>query len=250
VKQIAVGVAVWLLSASAGPSPAPARTPVLVELFTSEGCSSCPPADALLSKLLSAQPIDTVEVVPLEFHVDYWDRLGWKDPFASAAYSKRQQDYSRHFGPDKVYTPQVVVDGQAELVGSDEAKVVDAIRSAAAKKHLPLAVSASARGSVVRVSVEAPAAAAGLEPTAIVVALVEDGVSSAVRRGENTGRTLAHSAVVRRHQIVGTLQPEAFVAEGEWPLNPAWQRAAVRIVTFLQGEKSGQIYGAASASLK
>jgi len=249
VKQSLIGLAV-LLSVSSGPSPAPARTPVLIELFTSEGCSSCPPAEALLTKLLSSQPIDAAEIVPLEFHVDYWDRLGWKDPFASAAFSKRQQDYSLTFGPDKVYTPQLVVDGHAELVGSDEPQVLDAIRTAAAKRHLPLEVTASVRGAVVRVSVEAPAATSGLEPTAIGVALVEDAVSSAVRRGENTGRTLTHSAVVRRHQTVGTLQPDGFVAEGEWPVNPAWQRAKLRIVAFLQGEKSRQIYAAASAAIK
>jgi hypothetical protein len=249
LKQILAGLLAVVAAAHGSPA-APPRTPVVIELFTSEGCSSCPPADALLSKLLASQPIDSAEVMALEFHVDYWDRLGWKDPFASATASKRQQDYSERFGPDKVYTPQLVVDGHDEMVGSDEAKVLDTIRAAAARTHLKMGVTATARPGAVRVSVEAPAAAKDLEPTAIVVALVEDGVSSAVRRGENTGRTLTHSAVVRKHQTIGTLQSDPFAAEGEWPLNPAWKRAGLRVVAFLQGEKSRQIYGAASAPLK
>src|SRR6185436_8588713 len=104
------------------------------------------------SKLLSSQPIETAEVIPLEFHVDYWDRLGWKDPFASAAHSKRQQDYSKRFGPDKVYTPQLVVDGREELVGSDETKAIEAIRAAAGRSHVKLGVTATARGAGARVS--------------------------------------------------------------------------------------------------
>jgi hypothetical protein len=228
---------------------APPRTPVLVELFTSEGCSSCPPADRLLTRLLADQPIDVAQVIALELHVDYWNHLGWKDPFSSAAFTKRQQDYSRIFGEDRVYTPQMVVDGAAELVGSDETLSAEAIRKAAGQPHLPLRVSAAFRADTVRLSVEAPAAPAGLEPTDIVVAVVEDGLTSAVRRGENQGRTLPHSAVVRRIEAIGALEKDPFVGEGQWRVTPAWQRPQLRIVAFLQGQKTRRIHGTAISAI-
>lgn len=247
MKTVLVACALLSLLEGGGSAPAP-RVPVLVELFTSEGCSSCPPADAFLSRLLSTQPVSDTEVIPLEFHVDYWDRLGWKDPFSSAAFTKRQQGYSSVFGSDRVYTPQMVVDGAAEIVGSDEGRAVDAIRHAAARPHLPIGVSATTRGSAaLRVSVDAPAAPADSEPVDIVVALVEDGLTTSVTRGENRGRKLTHTAVVRRHQVIGALDRQAFVAEGEWRVNAAWTLSRVRVVAFLQGRKSRQIFGAASA---
>src|SRR3954466_3962011 len=98
-----------------------ARVPVVVELFTSEGCSSCPPADALLSKLAQEQPVPGVEIIPLGMHVTYWDQLGWKDAASLPLATTRQQDYGVVFGTDRIYTPQAVIDGQDEVVGSDEA---------------------------------------------------------------------------------------------------------------------------------
>jgi hypothetical protein len=225
----------------------PPGSPVLVELFTSEGCSSCPAADALLSRILASQPVADADIIALEFHVDYWDRLGWKDPFSSAAFTKRQRDYSRVFGADRVYTPQMVIDGATELVGSDEAAALAAIRKAVAQPHLDLRVAGSRHGTQsVRMSVDAPAAVAGGEPIDVVVALVEDGLTSSVGRGENKGRTLTHSAVVRRHQVIGALEREPFVGEGEWRLNPAWKPAHLRLVAFLQGRRTQRVYGSAA----
>src|SRR5438132_2308049 len=112
-----------------------ASTPVLVELFTSEGCSDCPPADAVLERLIAAQPIAGVEVVGLGQHVDYWDRLGWKDRFSAAASTNRQQLYGARFNLDSVYTPQIVVDGRAQLVGSDDRAARSAIERAATALH-------------------------------------------------------------------------------------------------------------------
>lgn len=233
------------------PAPQSPRTPVLIELFTSEGCSSCPPADALLIRLLETQPVAGVDIIPLTFHVDYWDRLGWKDPFSTPAFTRRQQDYSAIFGADRVYTPQLVADGRAELVGSDERVALDAIRKAAALPHMDVRVSASARGTdAIRVAVEAPAAGTQTEPIDIVAVLVEDRLISPVRRGENSGKTLAHSAVVRRQQAIGALERGPFVGEGEWRLNKAWARPNLRVVAFLQGRTTRRVYGAASAPVR
>src|ERR1700686_990870 len=110
--------------------------PVLAELFTSEGCSSCPPADALLMKLDRLQPVPGARVIVLSEHVDYWNQLGWRDPFSSPQFSKRQADYARLMGSE-VYTPQLVIDGRVQLNGSDAKDIQDAIARAAARPKLP-----------------------------------------------------------------------------------------------------------------
>ena len=111
-------------------TPETPSTPVLVELFTSEGCSSCPPADALLSRIGQTQPVRGADIIALEEHVDYWDRLGWKDPFSSEAATDRQGDYGAAFGGSQVYTPQMIVDGRTEFVGSSDPDALRAIRTA------------------------------------------------------------------------------------------------------------------------
>src|SRR5689334_23574142 len=189
---------------SAPADPAGSRTPVLVELFTSEGCSSCPPADALLAELARSQPVARAEVVPLALHVDYWNRLGWADPYSSAAFSERQNDYAGRAGSGRVYTPQMIVDGGAELVGSDSSRARAAIAEAARapKTALTLAVAAKEpRALAVTVDVSAPHAASG--PADVLVAITEDHLESDVTRGENAGRKLSHVGVARHLTTLG-----------------------------------------------
>jgi hypothetical protein len=241
-------IAAALLSVAPTMPPAAARAPVLVELFTSEGCSSCPAADGLLAKFLREQPVAGAEIVPLSLHVDYWDHQGWKDPFASKIYTERQQSYSRIFG-DRVYTPQMVIDGREALTGSDEAAALRIVGLASARPHLPLKIEARTAGSGVRLSIDLPAASADAEPIDVMVALTEDDLTSVVRRGENGGRTLTHIAVTRKLQTLGSLDRESFVANGQIDLQPAWKAARMRAVVFLQGRKTKQIYGTAAAAL-
>jgi hypothetical protein len=183
-------------------APAPAGTPVLVELFTSEGCSSCPPADRLLARLAAAQPVPGALVVPLALHVDYWDRLGWKDPFSSAAFTARQGDYAVRFGSaGRVYTPQMVVDGRTEFVGNDEGAARHAIEDSAKGTRAFVRVVAGADPGSARVTV----AGARGEGAEIVLAVTEDPPASDVTRGENAGKKLAHIAVARELRVVGAV---------------------------------------------
>lgn len=215
------------------------RNPVLVELFTSEGCSSCPPADALLAKL-DAQSVEGAEVISLSLHVDYWDRLGWKDPFSSADFSRRQSAYAGVFGSNRVYTPQMVVDGQAEFVGGDERKAREAIRRAAAKPKVAIEV-AKVRDGLFRVSMPAGGSAG---PAAVFAALTEDRLSTDVPRGENAGRRLAHTAVVRELVRLGaTSTGRPFQLERELAVPSGSRRDTLRLVVFLQEESGRRIVG-------
>jgi hypothetical protein len=237
------------LSLSGSP---PAPVPVVVELFTSEGCSSCPPADQLLSALLKDQPVAGAEVIPLSMHVTYWDQLGWKDPASSSAATARQHDYSRVFGEDRVYTPQAVIDGREELVGSDESGVKRAVAKAAAQPHARLIVTAVSDRNVPGVSVTVTDVPGDIkESLELVYCLVEDGLTSIVKRGENGGRTLRHDAVVRTLQRSGAAVAFQSASRASFPgLSHDWRRENLRVVVMLQGQKSRRIWGAAATPLK
>src|SRR5580704_6727480 len=153
-----LAVLLLLLPLRAADSVQQARTPVLVELFTSEGCSSCPPADALLIKLNEAQPVAGVTVIALEEHVDYWDRQGWRDPFSSAEFTERQRRYSEWLHVESPYTPEMLIDGQSELVGTDSRKVSSELARAGRAAKLPMRLSLhekSAEQMSLRVAIDA-----------------------------------------------------------------------------------------------
>jgi len=242
-RMLAVLAAVISIGVTGAAVQAPQDpVPVVVELFTSEGCSSCPPADALLSRLAKEQPVPGAVIVPLGLHVTYWDQLGWKDPASLEAATSRQQDYGRIFGEDRVYTPQAVIDGRDEIVGSNEAGVRRAIAAAAARPHARVALAASLSGPTTIVAkVEITGVPAEVkEKLRTLVLLTEDGLSTVVKRGENGGRTLSHDAVVRR--ISTTLELSG--------VQQAWRRDRLRVIAIAQGERSRRIYGAAVASIQ
>jgi len=228
--------------------PVAKRGPVLVELFTSEGCSSCPPADALLRELDgSGDP----EVIALGEHVDYWNQLGWVDPFSSAAFSRRQEDYARRLGGGGVYTPQLVVDGRREMVGSDRAQVHRALAEAADQAKLPVALMARLV-SPARLQVQVEADVAGAAGAAeAFLALTEGPLESRVPRGENAGRVLTHAAVVRKWLELGPVAATGghYRAAPSVELDPGWRPERMKVVVFIQERGTGQVLGAASARL-
>ena len=230
---------------------AAAAVTVIVELFTSEGCSSCPPADALLQKLVDSQPVADVQIVALGEHVDYWDRLGWKDRFSSASLTARQQSYGNHFRLDSIYTPQMVVDGRAEFVGTDVNAARKAFEQARQLPHGSVIVKtvAGEDGRVLNVSVSTdhlPALAGG-DRAEIVVAITEDKLRSDVKRGENEGKKLSHVAVVRQLSTIGeaSLTGPA-TATAQVRLDPDWNRDNLQIVAFVQARRGRTILAAAT----
>ena len=232
------------------------RTPVLVELFTSEGCSSCPPADQLLMLLDEQQFVDEALVIPLSEHVEYWNGLGWRDPFSAPMFTQRQRQYADVLGSG-LYTPQMVVDGQTELIGSQRDIAQQAIARAAAvpKATMALALRGGAGRSAVGVEVTISGVARlGARGEAdLWIAVTEDGLATHVRRGENANRRLRHAAVVRRLEKIETLPmpaPDRFTAVAEVALDPEWRDGSLRLVAFLQDRKSRRVLGVTQISLE
>lgn len=230
------------------------RTPVVVELFTSEGCSSCPPADALLAWLERTQPVPGADIIALEEHVDYWNHLGWRDPYSSPELTARQSAYAQVFGSDSVYTPQMVVDGQAGFVGSHKSRARQAIaRAAAIRKaavHLAWARNAAAGNAVpLEIRIERLGVVAPGDTAEVFLAITEDNLRSDVTRGENTGRKLEHVGVVRELKRIGKADPQAataFAAQPRVTMAREWKRENVRGVVFVQESRSRRILAAAT----
>jgi hypothetical protein len=230
-----------------------ARVPVLLELFTSEGCSSCPPADRLLETLDRTQPVAGTELIVLSEHVDYWNRLGWRDPFSSSEFSARQREYASKFHLDSVYTPQLVVDGRVEIAGADGHQAMSAIESQRHEQKIAIALSNVVRtGSQVTADIKLPGTPPekGKRSAVLYIALAENRVESQVARGENGGRRLAHVAVVRVFSQIGTISlGSPFTKEVTLPVGPGVGANGLRVVAFLQDSGSGIIMGAALQKL-
>jgi hypothetical protein len=227
--------------------PDAGSTPVLVELFTSEGCSSCPPADALLAQLRRTQPVRNADTIVLEEHVDYWDSLGWKDPFSSATITARQSDYGQAFGGEQVYTPQMVVDGHKEFVGSSEGEALRAIRAAAGIPK-PAVQLSWADGGMLAIQVGPLADASRSDTPQIFLAVTQDNLHSDVKRGENAGQALEHDGVVRQITVVGKAEPGSagFSSTIAVHAAPEWIRANLRAVVFVQERRSRRVLAVSS----
>jgi hypothetical protein len=246
----------WLRTASAelrSVGDATPPIPVLIELFTSEGCSSCPPADALLEKLDRSQPVRNAELVVLSEHVDYWDDIGWKDPYSSHEFSVRQGDYAHRFRLDSPYTPQMVVDGDTELVGSDERRAIRVIENSIKTVKLPVALSSIHRESNNTLAVHVqtgPFVSSGRRtPALVLIALADNSDQSSVRGGENSGRILKHVAVVRSLARVGTIDDGGtFSKDVTVSIGNADQRN-LRIIAIVQETGLGRVLGVGSAKL-
>lgn len=206
-------------------------TPVVVELFTSQGCSSCPPADELLREL-ARDPAYGKAIIPLAYHVDYWDHLGWRDPFSSKQFTMRQMAYVRSFSLSSAYTPQAVVGGSREMVGSR----ADVLRAAIAEES-----NRKPEGSI-RIAINGGTANVRAETAQgrdLVVVAFEDGATTKVASGENAGRTIANDAIVRQITRVSASQADVVL-----PPN------ASGVAAFLQDPKTMRIYAAAAARAK
>lgn len=199
---IAAGIAMALTAASA-----PAQRAVLVELFTSEGCSSCPPADALLREVNGTRTSGGLWIVGISEHVTYWNSLGWSDPFSSSLYTERQDAYSRRFHLVGVYTPQMVINGAEQIVGNDRAGLARAVQSQGAQPAQMsvriLSMSMAQNMLTVKVSTSGELPAQGAD---LIAVLADDSDRSSVLRGENSGRNLMHVAVARSISRVAKVQ--------------------------------------------
>lgn len=229
-KFIAVVVAVAVLAGvyALQSQPRAGKEPVVLELFTSQGCSSCPPADALLREL-AKEP----GVIALAYHVDYWNRLGWRDPFSSRQWSERQGEYVRALKLDSAYTPQVVINGSRQMVGSTGFLIRSAIEQESKRKpegHVALSVQNG----------EAVVRAESKQPAELIVVAYENGITTKITSGENAGRTQTNDAIVRELVRAGTISGSA---EKRVPLALT---KTMGVAAFLQDPATRRILAAAS----
>jgi len=251
MKQATVLAVFFLLAAQAEDK----RVPVIVELFTSEGCSSCPPADTLLSRLERSQPVAGAQIIALEEHVDYWNHLGWVDPFSAPQHRVRQNDYAQRFSIENVFTPQMVVNGQVQFTGNDGSRALQEIgRAQAPGVQVDLRTAANAGDpelldlfvQVTNLKTGKPRAAS------VYLAVTESELVSSVLRGENSGRQLRHAPVVRSFGMIGKVQSSGSIAGqivNTLRFPKEWRRENLRAVVFVQERDLSRITGAAVIDL-
>ncbi len=226
--------------------------PVIVELFTSEGCSDCPPAEALAMRM-EKQPLPGINMIVLEEHVTYWNQYGWFDPFSSSDWTQRQMEYVGKTPKPNPYTPEMVIDGQQQFPGGDAQKAQDAIDADAHVPDTPVTIATASLDSKgtgdFKISVGKLDGSTAGDEADVWIAVTEDGLHSAPNAGENSGHTLYHAAVLRYLHKVGPVQASGFTGDARVKINSKWERKDVNVVAFVQDRKSLKIIGAALVNL-
>ena len=224
----------------AQPQPQPA---VVVELFTSEGCSDCPPADDLLNAIARQSSSGKLNIIPLAFHVTYWDQYGWHDRFDDNRYTERQQNYQTQFHTPSIYTPQSVIDGRYEAVGNSRVKVLGLLQRAA-NDPKPVSVELTVNGDSLAVTTHASGKASGK----VLLAITQDDLSTEVKAGENKSKTLHHDAVVRSLETLGKLKDGEFSKTVSLKLKNDWVRDKLHAIVLVQ-DNDDHILGAGTTVL-
>jgi hypothetical protein len=214
----------------------------VVELFTSEGCSDCPPADDLLNAIAQQSSSAAIGIIPLAFHVTYWDQYGWHDRFDDNRYTERQRDYQLRF-KNSIYTPQSVIDGRYETVGNNRPAVLGLIQRAAADPK-PVSVDLAVSGGSVAVSAHAGSKTSGK----VFLAITQDGLSTEVKAGENRSKTLHHDAVVRSLENLGKLKDGGFSRTVSLKMKNDWVRDKLHAIVLVE-DNEDHILGAAMTML-
>ena len=241
-------------SSQAEANPASAKAPnlhpVLVELFTSEGCSSCPPADALIERMDKSQPIAGAQLIVLSEHVDYWDHDGWKDPNSSSLLTERQRAYEAPLGQTTAYTPQIVVNGSREVHPNDPQQTLTLLQQAAFDLKVPLRITAlKIESANLHAHIEADTNNTN-HSADIFVAVALDHVESQVLHGENGGHRLTHVAVVQELRKIGKLSKgKPFAEDVDLKLKPDTDPRNIRVIAFAQEPGPGKLLGATQQKL-
>lgn len=237
--RIKVGMALLTAVLAVRASIGSDRVPVLVELFTSEGCDSCPPADQVLMRLARERNIGGADVIVMSEHVDYWNYLGWRDPYSSRQFTDRQNEYASALGRDGVYTPQMIIDGRYDVLGGKYAEVATTLSQASRSPKGMMNVTIRSRGNEVDLHVAANPCS---ERANIYAAVTEDNLFNNVSRGENKGLKLSHVAVVRRLTLLGSAKRNtSFTTDSAIKVAPEWKTADLHAVVFAQSTKSKAI---------
>jgi len=258
--SFALVVVCWVFGTKAKtqtPAAEAGRKPVVIELFTSEGCSSCPPADALLQQLQQQQPVAGAEIIALEEHVDYWNHDGWIDPYSSPEWTERQRNYAALFKNDP-YTPELVVNGHSQFVGNNPRKAELEIEKASHGLTTEVAITpgnAGVKGSQsFTVSVGKLTRNAAGDVAEVWLAVSEDGLQSSVSQGENAGHVLHHIATLRSLHKIGIADVNgaaaSYTGSPMVKFNSRWNLENLHVLVFVQEKKSRQILGAASIRIK
>jgi hypothetical protein len=253
IKLSALLVAAVLAGGMRAASDTPrgdAGCPVLVELFTSEGCSSCPPADALLQQLDRTQPVGGAQLIVLSEHVDYWNHIGWTDPFSSRFFSDRQSAYSNRFGLSSPYTPQMVVDGNTEFVGNDSRLASQAVQKALAFPKVAVRISDisldASKTLLAHVETEALPENSKVRKADVFLVVALNHAESEVLRGENGGRRLSHVGVVQRLTKIGSIEAgKTFSQDVHVKLDSRTDSSNLRVIAFIQQAGQRQVLGVA-----